>query len=142
MASPTWVICWDSVDVFTIGVQFQALGGAVHADVEEMVELDTGYAGEVLVPWHLYIGLDLYRWELEEELWSVGVSVTGENFTMPLSRAVLRIPKLEATFLVQVDTFEDNDQFLIGRALIRKHRVLFDGPANRVCVIPAVATIV
>ena len=36
---------------------------------------------------------------------------------------------------------EDNDQFLIGRAFIRKHRLLFDGPANRVCVIPAAATI-
>jgi len=142
MASPTALICWDVADIFAIGVQLQTPGGEVHIEGEELVELDTGYAGEVLVPWRLYIELELYGWELEEDLWSVGVSVTGETFPMPLSEAVLRIPKLGEAFPVRVDTFEDNDQFLIGRAFIRKHRLLFDGPANRVCVIPAEATIV
>jgi hypothetical protein len=140
MASATALICWDAADVFAMGVQLQAPDGRVHSPNEELVELDTGYTGEVLAPWRLYVALELYGWEVAEELWSEGISVTGETFPMPLSEAILRVPKLDATFSVQVDTFEDNDQFLIGRAFLRKHRLLLDGPASRVCIIPSAAT--
>ena len=115
-------------------------GWARPCPTEELVELDTGYTGEVLAPWRLYVALELYGWEVAEELWSEGISVTGETFAMPLSEAILRVPQLNAAFPVEVDTFEGNEQFLIGRAFLRKHRLLLDGPASRVCMIPSTAT--
>ena len=127
------LICWDSEDIFAISIRLKTPGGQFHADAEEPVELDTGYGGDVLVPWEMYVGLELYGWEYPQEHWSVGISVSGEEFEMPLSRGVLVVPKLGLDFEVRIDTFEGNKQFLIGRGFIRRHRVLLDGPNNRVC---------
>lgn len=109
------------------------LGGKFHADTEELVELDTGYGGEVLVPWATYLALELYGWEFPEEQWSIGITVSGQKFEMPLSRGILAIPRLGREFEVQIDTFEGNEQFLIGRGIIRRHKILLDGPADGVC---------
>ena len=133
MADAENLICWDSEDIFAIGVRLQTPGGQFHADTEELVELDTGYGGDVLVPWEMYVDLELYGWEYPEEQWSVGISVSGEEFEMPLSRGVLVVPRLGREFDVSMDTFEGNEQFLVGRGFIRRHKVLLDGPGNRVC---------
>ncbi|OGO42512.1 MAG: hypothetical protein A2Z04_01665 [Chloroflexi bacterium RBG_16_57_9] len=133
MADAEKLTCWDSEDVFTIGIRLKTLGGQFHVDDEEPVELDTGYGGDLLVPWEMYTALELYGWEYPEEHWSVGISVSGERFEMPLSQGILVIPRLGREFEVLIDTFEGNEQFLIGRGFIRKHRILLDGPGNRVC---------
>jgi hypothetical protein len=43
MANAEELICWDSQDIFAIGVHLKTPGGHFHADTEEPVELDTGY---------------------------------------------------------------------------------------------------
>ena len=136
MANAENLICWDSEDVFAIGALLRTPGGQFHADAEELVELDTGYGGDVLVPWEMYVDLELYGWEYPEDQWSVGISVSGEEFEVPLSRGVLVVPRLGREFDVQIDTFEGNEQFLIGRGFIRRHKVLLDGPGGRVCFFP------
>jgi hypothetical protein len=103
MADPEELICWDSQDIFAIGVRLEAPNGRFHSDTEELVELDTGYGGDVLVPWGMYVDLELYGWEYPEE------------FEMPLSRGILVVPKLGREFDVRIDTFEGNEQLLKGR---------------------------
>jgi len=50
----------------------------IHSESEELVQLDTGYDGELLLPYKLYQGLALYQWEYPEEYWAVGKTVSGE----------------------------------------------------------------
>jgi len=53
MANTERLTCWSSEDAFVIGVQLRTIDGQFHAETEELVEVDTGYAGDVLVPWNL-----------------------------------------------------------------------------------------
>ncbi len=133
MADAEKLICWDSQNIFAIGIRLKTPGGQFHAQTEEPVELDTGYGGDVLLPWEMYVDLELYGWECPKEHWSVGLSVSGEKFEMPSSRGVLVVPKLGREFDVRIETFEGNEQFLIGRGFIRRHKILLDGPGSRVC---------
>jgi len=135
MANTERLTCWSSEDAFVIGVQLRTIDGQFHAETEELVEVDTGYAGDVLVPWNLYIDLELYGWELDEELWSVGISISGEVFPLVLSRGYIVIPRLGQEFLVLIDSFEGNDQFLIGRSFLRRLRMLLDGPEGQTCLL-------
>lgn len=134
MANEETLICWDSEDIFAIGVRLKTPNGYSLTDTEQLVELDSGYSGELLVPWKMYVDLELYGWEYPEEEWSLGISVSGEYFEMPLSKAVLSIPGLKQDIGVRIDTFEGNEQFLIGRGLMRRYAILLDGPKNRVCI--------
>jgi hypothetical protein len=70
-------------DIFAIGIRLKTPGGQFHAGTEEPVELDTGYGGDVLLPWEMYVDLELYGWECPKEHWSVGLSVPGEKFKIP-----------------------------------------------------------
>jgi hypothetical protein len=135
MANAETLVCWDSEDRFAIGVRLKTLNGYSLAETEQLVELDSGYTGELLVPWNMYVDLELYVWESPEEEWSLGISVSNEYFEMPSSQALLSIPRLGQELEVSIDTFEGNEQFLIGRAFIRRYKILFDGPGNRVCFV-------
>jgi hypothetical protein len=135
MADAETLVCWDSEDIFAIGARLKTPGGYSLIDTEQLIELDSGYSGELLVPWKMYVDLELYGWEYPEEEWSLGISVSGEHFEMPLSKAVLSIPRLGQDLEVSTDTFEGNEQFLIGRAFMRRYKILLDGPENRVCFI-------
>jgi len=135
MADQENLICWGDPARFLIGVQLKTPGGRVHSPAEDLIELDTGYEGEVLVPYGLYVKMELYGWEYPEIFWTVGRTVSGQVFRMPLSYGSLVIPKWGREFSVSIDTFEGNEEFLIGRAFIRRHKFLLDGPAGQTCLV-------
>lgn len=135
MADQACLICWDITDAFAIGIQLMTPDGCLYTESEQLVDLDTGYDGELLVPYDLYVSLGLRDWEFPKELWSTGLTVSGESLSMALSRAFVVIPRLGQQYQVLVDTFEGNTEFLIGRAFMREHKILLDGPAGRVCLV-------
>jgi len=99
------------------------------------VQLDTGYDGELLLPYKLYQGLTLYQWEYPEEYWPVGKTVSGEIIELILAKGQVLIPRWNVALEVFIETFEGNGEFLLGRSFIRKFKVLLDGPGNKVCLI-------
>ena len=135
MADQEGLICWKHSDKFLIGVQLKNPGGQLHSPSEDLIELDTGYEGDVLVPYDLYVEMELYGWEYPEIFWTTGRTVSGEVFQMSLSYGYLVIPKLGRESSVTIDTFEGNEEFLIGRAFIRRHKFLLDGPAGQTCLV-------
>ncbi len=138
MATPdsSQPVCWDTPDRFAFRLQLVTLDGRPHASSPELVDLDTGYDGEVLVPYALYVSSGLSDWELPQAQWSTGLTVSGESLVLPASRALLVIPELRLQADVLVDTFEENTEFLIGRTFMRRLRILLDGPADRTCILP------
>ena len=127
-------ICWDSEDFFAIGIQVATFAGAIHSESEELVQLDTGYDGELLLPYKLYQDLALYQWEYPEEYWPVGKTVSGEMIELILAKGQVLIPRWNVALEVFIETFEGNEELLLGRSFIRKFKVLLDGPGNKVCL--------
>ncbi len=108
----------------------------IHSENEELVQLDTGYDGELLLPsYKLYQDLAFYRWEYPEEYWPVGKTVSGEIIELILAKGQVLIPKWNVALEVFIETFEGNGELLLGRSFIRKFKVLLDGPGNKVCLI-------
>lgn len=99
------------------------------------MQLDTGYDGELLLPYKLYQDLALYQWEYPEEYWPVGKTVSGEIIELILAKGQVLIPKWNVALEVFIETFEGNSELLLGRSFIRKFKVLLDGPGNKVCLI-------
>jgi hypothetical protein len=128
------VICWTSEAGYAIPIRLKdPLGKPISEEI--FVELDTGYSGDLLVPWEIYLQAELFGWELPEDQWKLGVMLSGAWVDMPQSEATLEIAGLDQPFSVQVDTFEGNTEFLIGRNFLKQHRVLLDGPGHQVCFI-------
>ena len=134
-SNPAQPVCWDTPGQFAFRVQLVTLDGRLHTPDPRLVDLDTGYDGEILVPYDLYASSGLRDWELPQEQWSTGLTVSGERLIMPASRALLDIPDAGVRLNVLVDTFEGNTEFLIGRSIIRQLRVLLNGPAGRTCIL-------
>ncbi len=107
----------------------------MHSEVEELVQIDTGYSEELLVPYSLFEKLDLQHWCLAEQQKPVGTTVTGQIIHFIEARAEILIPKIGEQHLVVVQTFVGNARFLIGRAFLRRLKVIFDGPGAQTCVL-------
>jgi len=132
-------ICWDSEDLFAIGIQIRTFAGMVHSQGEELVQLHTGYDGELLLSYELYQDLPLYKWEYPEEYWPVGKTVSGEIIELILAKGQVLIPRWNVALEVFIETFEDNEELLLGRSFVRKFKVLLDGPSSRVCLLDSSA---
>ena len=136
MASAAPLGCWISEGGYAIQIRLKDPAGQPITD-EILVELDTGYSGDLLVPWDVYLEAELFGWELPEAEWKLGVMLSGQWVDMPQSEATLEIPRLNQAYPVRVDTFEANTEFLIGRNFLKNHRILLDGPGGQVCFLPA-----
>lgn len=99
------------------------------------VPIDTGYDGEVLIPFELYAELGLFKWERPEEDWGIGETVSKETLVLPAADAEVLIPALGIAVPVMVETFWDNEEFLIGLRFVRRYKWLLDGPAGRTCLL-------
>jgi predicted aspartyl protease len=135
MADRVRLTCWPSPDRLVIGIQIRNLAGQLHSEVEELVQIDTGYSEELLVPYSLFEKLDLQYWCLAEQQKPLGTTVTGQLINFIEARAEVIIPKTGQQHLVVVQTFVGNARFLIGRAFLRRFKVILDGPGAQTCVL-------
>jgi len=103
---------------------------------EEVVQLDTGYSEEILLPYSLFESLNLRRWRLPSSISPHGTTVTGQVIRFIESHADIVIPKTGERHRVIAQTFEGNTRFLIGRAFLRRLKVLLDGVDQRTCLLP------
>ncbi len=109
------------------------LSGHLHSETEELVQLDTGYSEEILIPHSLFESLDLRHWRLPQSLAVRGTTVTGHVIQFLEARADVTVSKA-GTHRVIVQTFVGNTRFLIGRAFLRRFKTLLDGPDGQTCL--------
>jgi len=134
MANGVHLICWETSDRFGIGIQIKNLAGKNHEEGEEIVQIDTGFSEEILLPYLLYESLDLNRWRLPSSLSPRGTTVTGQIIHFMESYVDVQIPKTDERYRVIAQTFAGNTRFLIGRGFLRRIRVLLDGVETRTCI--------
>ncbi len=110
------------------------MAGQLHSEVEELVQIDTGYSEELLVPYSLFETLNLRHWRLYRQL-PLGTTVTGQVLQFIEANAEVIIPKTGEQYSVIVQTFIGNNRFLIGRGFLRRLKVIFDGPGCQTCLL-------
>ena len=135
MANSVRLNCWASPDYLVIGIQLKNLAGQLHSNTEELVPLDTGYSEDILVPYSLFETLNLYYWCLPELQNPIGTTVTGQVIRFIEADAEVIIPKTGEQYRVIVQTFIGNTRFLIGRAFLRRFKVVLDGPGKQTCLL-------
>lgn len=135
MADGVRLICWPTPDRPALGIQIRNLAGQLHSETAELVQLDTGYSEQVLIPHRLFQALNLGHWRLPRMLAPKATTVTGQVIEFLEAHADVVIPKLGEQHRVIVQTFAGNTRFLIGRAFLRRFEVLLDGPGEKTCLL-------
>ncbi|MFN8454479.1 MAG: hypothetical protein U0401_07365 [Anaerolineae bacterium] len=135
MADDTRLICWPTPDRLGIEIQVRNLAGQPHHQTEELVQLDTGYSEELLIPQALFETLDLARWQLPDSVAAQGTTVTGQIIKFLEAPVDVFIPSAGQQYRVITQTFAGNARFLMGRAFIRRFQLLLDGPGSQTCLI-------
>ncbi len=135
MADIVRLVCWPSPDRLTIGIQLRNLLGQSHQETEELIQLDTGYSGDILIPFDLFVSLNLHLWSLSHQASSHGSTITGQIIQFVEAEAEIVIPQTGHVYPVIVQTFADNTRFLIGRNFLRHLKVLLDGPGRQTCLL-------
>jgi len=133
MADDIRLICWPTPDRLGMGIQLQNLAGQPHHPTEELVQIDTGYSEEILIPQTLFDTLNLERWQLPDSMSPQGSTVTGQIIHFIEAPANVVIPQIATHYQVIVQTFVGNHRFLIGRKFLRRFKLLLDGPGSQTC---------
>ena len=94
--------------------------------------LDTGYDGEILVPYVIYNELKLHRYELPRNLWSIGETISGERVSLVMAICKVRVQKFD--FECLVETFKGNNEFLVGLSFIKKFITTLHGKKEKCCL--------
>lgn len=134
MADGVRLTCWPTPDRLALGIQIKNLAGQLHSETEELVQLDTGYSEDVLVPYDLFETLNLGHWRLPQTPTATGTTVTGQVIHLLEAYAYVAAPRTGEQYRVIVQTFDGNTRLLIGRAFLRRFKVLLDGPGGQTCL--------
>jgi predicted aspartyl protease len=109
------------------------LAGQEHHQTEELIQIDTGYSEELLIPQVLFEALNLARWQLPDSIAAQGTTITGQIIKFDEAPVDVIIPKTGEQHRVMAQTFAGNIRFLIGRAFLRRFKVLLGGPGSQTC---------
>ncbi len=138
MATDVRLICWPTPERPAIGLQLRNFAGQAHTKMEELIQLDTGYSEELLVPYRVFRTLQLDRWGLPQT--PSGTTITGQVIQVHEARAEVHMPQTGERHRVIVQTFVGNTRFLIGRAFLRRFKVILDGPGRQTCLMMSSST--
>jgi hypothetical protein len=135
MADGVRLVCWPTPDRVAIGIQLRNLLGQSHHETEDLIQLDTGYSGDILIPFDLFVRLKFHLWSLSHQVSSQGSTIIGQIIQFIEAEAEIFVPQTGQSFPVIVQTFADNTRFLIGRNFLRQLKVLLDGPGGQTCLL-------
>lgn len=135
MANDVRLVCWSTPDRLGIEIQIQNLAGQSYFQPDELVQIDTGYSEELLLPQTLFEALNLSRWQLPDAIAAQGTTVTGQIIEFSEAPIDVIIPKTGEQYRIFAQTFAGNTRFLIGRAFLRRFKVLLDGPGSQSCLL-------
>ncbi|MCK4847873.1 MAG: hypothetical protein KAT16_02485 [Candidatus Heimdallarchaeota archaeon] len=90
--------------------------------------IDTGYDGNLIVPYYVFNQLDLFRFQYPEEIEAVGEMLSGDKISLTSAEASICIENTEYEFIVLIDTFESCNEVLVGREFINSFILTLNGP--------------
>lgn len=139
MANETEEISWTYNNNHPyMGIRLKTFDGNEHPiDGEELVLLDTGFSGGIILPIKIYNQLKLQNWEnpepLEFEL------TDGKVLEMLEADGYIFVPKLKKQFDIKfyrsADETQDGCEIVLGINFINNFRLLLDGPSKTLSVL-------
>jgi len=127
--------CWNYVDVGVRNkvpmVRLEIIVSGKSYSFSFVV--DTGYDGCLLVPYSVYRQLGLEKFELPKDEWSVGETVSGE--ILPLISAHCKIKIADTIFECIIETFEGNNNFLVGLDFLKNFNAEPRGSKQEICLL-------
>nr|MDO8080988.1 hypothetical protein [Candidatus Freyarchaeota archaeon] len=94
--------------------------------------LDTGFDGDILIPWKTYQDLNLESCQLPDIFTQRGITVTGEKKRLISSHAKVELGNL--TLYTVVKTFKDNKVAAIGRGFIEDFTTILNGSKKLITI--------
>ncbi len=94
--------------------------------------VDTGYDGELLLSYTKYKELELVSFELPSSGSSIGETVTGERIEMKNSSASLELEETGISISIEVDTFKECQEILIGRRFLENFVTTLHGQSKKI----------
>ena len=85
-------------------------------DIEFLI--DTGYDGEIMIAYDLYLDLKYDDISIPEQEWGVGQTVSGEILALHTTETIIKIQG--TAFNVTIESSPAIDEHLIGRGFINK----------------------
>lgn len=82
--------------------------------------IDTGYDGEIIVPFALFEKLNLFAFELGKDYFSIAETASGEQLSLTSAYGLLRIDVLELDVEVIIDTHNKCEETIIGRKFLEE----------------------
>ncbi len=101
----------------------------------ELVQIDTGYSEELLIPQALFDDLNLAYWQLPDSIAAQATTVTGQVIQFQEAPVDILIPDAGEQHRVMAQTFASNNRFLLGRAFLRRFKIVLDGPGAQTCLL-------
>jgi hypothetical protein len=135
MAGNLRLICWVTPDRLGLSIQVQNLAGQPYRQAAELVQIDTGYSEELLIPHALFGALNLTRWQLPDSVAAQGATVTGQVIQFYEAPVDILILEAGEQHRAMAQTFANNTRFLVGRAFLRRFKVMLDRPGGQTCLL-------
>ena len=135
MADELRLTCWHTPDRLALKIQLQNLAGVFYNSEAELVQIDTGYSEELLIPQFIFDELNLTFWQRPDSVAGQGITVTGQVIHFIESTLDVVIPDAGIRQRVVAQTFPQNNRFLIGRAFLRRYKIILDGPGAQTCLL-------
>ncbi|MHA1799153.1 MAG: hypothetical protein ACTSVY_11980 [Candidatus Helarchaeota archaeon] len=96
--------------------------------------VDTGYDGGLLVPLKTYMEAELNKIELPIDYWDVGESISGEITLLQAALALVKIKGMKKLIELKIETFNKNQEVIIGLNGIRNILLCLDGQKNELYI--------
>ncbi len=127
---------WDYTEKGAyIGLIIESPSGEAHAENEELVRVDTGFSGHLLLPRALYNELNLNMHEIGPTLCTVA---DGREIPADQALGQIKIPQLGNTTNIIILCFRegyDRDEPLLGLKFLKKFSILLDGIESKICIL-------
>ena len=89
--------------------------------------VDTGYDGDIVVPYSIYQELELNQHEYPDDQMGLIETTSGELIVLKSASAIIEFVEIDVSIVVVVDTFPRGSEVIIGRKLLESFRTILDG---------------
>lgn len=96
-----------------------------------MALIDTGYDGNLMVPYEIFKELNLFKYQFPEDMEAIGELVTGDKIRIMSAEALITLENTEVDFIVLVDTFEECHEVVLGREMVNMFLMTLNGPKRK-----------
>lgn len=94
--------------------------------------VDTGFDGEILIPFKIYEDLNLQAFEFGQDTLSIAETASGERLTLSSASGAAKILGANFSLIVTIDSHLRCQEVLIGRKFLEAFNTLMKGQEKQV----------